>query len=144
MESFPQRLHHELPTWVDPGGAVFHIRIRAGQDNPVQLTDKELAPKLLASVVEYARRQIWWPSLFLVMPDHIHSLLSFGATRRMSRVVGDWKKWHQLKHAVKWQENFDHRLRRDESLEQKELYIRRNPVVKGLCSICRRVALGAR
>ena len=25
-------------------------------------------------------------------------------------------------------------LRRDESLEQKALYIRRNPVVKGLCS----------
>ena len=53
----------------------------------------------------------------------------------MSRVVGDWKKWHHLKHGVRWQENFfDHRLRRDESLEQKALYIRRNPVVKGLCS----------
>ena len=101
MESFPQRLHHELPTWVDPEGAVFHIRIRAGQDNPIQLTDKELAPKLLDSAVEYVRRQIWWITLFLIMPDHIHALLSFAVTRTMSRVVGDWKRWHHLKHGIR-------------------------------------------
>ena len=132
---FPQRLHHEVPSWVERSGAVFHIRIRAGQDNPVQLTKKELALELLGSAFEYARRQIWWPTLFLIMPDHIHALLSFNVTRNMSRVIGDWKKWNHLQHAVKWQDNFfDHRLRRDESLEQKALYIRRNPVVNGLCS----------
>lgn len=132
---FPQRLHHEVPSWVDSSGALFHIRIRAARDNLGHLTNEELAPKLLASAVEYARRSIWWPALFLIMPDHIHALLSFGVTRRMGRVVGDWKKWNHIKHAVKWQENFfDHRLRRDESLEEKALYIRRNPVVKGLCT----------
>ena len=135
MKSFPQRLQHEVPSWVDRSGAVFHIRIRAALDAGVELTDENLAPELLASVIEYTSRHVWWPTLFLIMPDHIHTLLSFGATRRMSRVVGDWKKWHQLKHGVVFQENFfDHRLRRDESLEQKALYIRRNPVVKGLCS----------
>ena len=135
MESFLQRLHHEIPTWVDPEAAVFHIRIRAALDAAPDLTSEELAPKFLDSAVEYARRQIWWPVLFLIMPDHIHALLSFGATRRMSSVVGDWKRWHHLKHGIRWQENFfDHRLRRDEWLEQKALYIRRNPVVNGLCS----------
>ena len=135
MESFPQRLHHEIPTWVDPEGAVFHIRIRAGQDSASQLTSKDMAPELMSSAIEYARRQIWWPTLFLIMPDHIHALLSFNVTRKMSRVIGDWKKWHHVRHGVQWQENFfDHRLRRDESLEEKALYIRRNPVVKGLCS----------
>jgi putative transposase len=135
MESFPQRLHHELPTWVNPEGTVFHVRIRAAPENLEDLTNENLAPKLLASAIEYAKRQVWWPALFLIMPDHIHGLLSFATTRRMSRVVGDWKKWHHVRHGVHWQENFfDHRLRRDESLEQKALYIRRNPVVKGLCS----------
>ena len=53
----------------------------------------------------------------------------------MSRVVGDWKKWNTQQHGVLWQENFfDHRLRREESIEEKAVYIRRNPVVKGLCS----------
>ena len=135
MESFPQRLHHELPTWVNPDGAVFHVRIRTARENLEDLTNENLAPKLLASAIEYARRQIWWPTLFLIMPDHIHALLSFNMGCKISRVIGDWKKWHNVHHAVKWQENFfDHRLRRDESLEEKALYIRRNPVVKGLCS----------
>jgi REP element-mobilizing transposase RayT len=132
---FPKRLRHELPVWVDPSGAVFHIRIRAAANNPVPLSEDQLALQLLTSVMEYARRRIWWPNLFLIMPDHIHALLSFNPKHRMSRVIGDWKKWNREKHGVLWQENFfDHRLRRDESLEEKAVYIRRNPVVKGLCS----------
>src|SRR5689334_12903067 len=106
MEPFPQRLHHELPTWVDPEGAVFHIRIRAAPDNLRDLTDEDLAPKLLTSALEYARRHIWWPTLFLIMPDHIHALLAFNVTRKMSRVIGDWKRWHHIQHGVTWQENF--------------------------------------
>jgi len=135
VELYPRRLHHELPSWVNPSGAIFHIRIRTAKENPRLLTDQSLAPKLLDSVLEYLRRQIWWPSLFLIMPDHVHALLSFSATRRMTRVVGDWKKWNHQNHGVFWQENFfDHRLRREESLEEKAAYIRKNPVAKGLCS----------
>lgn len=135
MQKFPKRLHHELPLWVDASGAVFHIRIRVATTNPVPLNDESLAPKLLDSAVEYARREVWWPNLFLIMPDHIHALLSFNPTRRMSRVIGDWKKWNHVNHGVVWQENFfDHRSRKDEFLREKETYIRRNPVVKGLCN----------
>ncbi len=132
---YPTRLHHELPSWVDSSGAIFHIRIRTAKENPVPMTDQSLAPKLLDSVLEYVRRQIWWPSLFLIMPDHIHALLSFNPARRMSRVVGDWKKWNHQENGVLWQDNFfDHRLRRDASLEENATYIRRNPVVKEFCS----------
>lgn len=49
--------------------------------------------------------------------------------------MGDWKKWNVQSLGVVWQENFfDHRLRRDESVEEKGVYIRRNPVAKGLTS----------
>jgi len=55
----------------------------------------------------------------------------------MSRVIGDWKRFHARNNAVKWQEGyFDHRLRDDERGEQpsaKMNYIRNNPVVAGLC-----------
>lgn len=132
---FPKTLHHQLPTWVDASGAVFRIRIRVAENNPIPLTNEIIASKLLDSVFEYARGKIWWPSLFLLMPDHIHALLSFNATRKMSRIVGDWKRWNQRKQGIIWQNNFfDHGLRRDESLEEKATYIRRNPVIKGLCS----------
>ena len=132
---FPRALHHQLPTWVDPCGAVFHIRIRVAIINSIPLSNEELAPKLLISVQEYAREKIWWPSIFLLMPDHIYALLSFNPARKMSRIVGDWKKWNHEKHRVIWQDNFfDHRIRRDESLQEKAIYIRRNPVVKGCCT----------
>jgi REP element-mobilizing transposase RayT len=135
MKEFPRRLYHELPLWLDPSGAIFHIRIRAPTNNTVLLTNDTLAPKLLQSAIEYARREIWWPNLFLVMPDHIHALLAFNPTRSMSHVIGDWKKWNHMNHGIVWQDNFfDHRIRKDESLEEKGTYIRRNPVVKGLCN----------
>jgi REP element-mobilizing transposase RayT len=134
MNQFPRRLHHELPSWLDPAGAVFHIRIRAAANNRIPLDEGKLATNLFDSAIEYARRQTWWPALFLIMPDHIHALLSFNPVRSMNRVIGDWKIWTHQNYGVMWQSNFfDHRLRRNESLEEKGTYIRRNPVVKGLC-----------
>ena len=71
------------------------------------------------------------------MPDHLHALLSFARDQSMSRVIGDWKRFHARTNGVTWQEGyFDHRLRSDESGEQlsaKMNYMRRNPVAAGLC-----------
>ncbi len=53
----------------------------------------------------------------------------------MSEVIGMWKKYHHRKNCIKWQDNyFDHRIRNDKELSEKSIYIRQNPVVKGLCS----------
>ena len=53
----------------------------------------------------------------------------------MGQVVGDWKRWHETRSGVLWQDNFfDHRLRNAEALETKASYIRRNPVACNLCS----------
>jgi hypothetical protein len=133
MRDFPGRLHHDVPSWV-PESSCFHIRVRCERENPTPLTHPELGVKLLTSVHVYTERGRWWPYLFLLMPDHWHALLYFPAYESMSAVVGDWKRFHCLRHRVVWQENyFDHRLRRTESIEEKAAYIRNNPVVKGLC-----------
>ena len=66
-----RRLHHDVPSWVDRSGAVFHIRIRVAAMNSISLTEPSLAPELLSSVVEYSRRKVWWPVVFLLMPDHV-------------------------------------------------------------------------
>jgi putative transposase len=72
------------------------------------------------------------------MPDHIHAILSFARDQPMSQIIGDWKHFHRHANKVGWQEGFfDHRLRDDErgeQLEAKLTYIRRNPVVAGLCA----------
>ena len=69
------------------------------------------------------------------MPDHLHALLAFAPGKEMSRVIGEWKRYHGLKQSVCWQEGyFDHRLRNENQLDLKYQYILNNPVAKGLCA----------
>jgi putative transposase len=130
-----RRLHHTIPPWVAVG-AVFHIRIRV--DGEWARTQSLIAPParghtLLDSVAHYHRERTWYCHLLLLMPDHIHALLSLPADRTMSRVVGDWKKWHARRSEVRWQNNyFDHRIRNEAEFQLKAAYIRNNPVAKGL------------
>src|SRR5437899_1377367 len=75
---FPQRLHHKVPHWVEPG-AFFHVRValdREKAQNP--LTSPLLAKAILDSAKLYEAKMRWHITLFLLMPDHLHALLSFG------------------------------------------------------------------
>ncbi len=128
---FGGKLHHAIPDWIESSEAIFHIRIRAVSS---LTAEAGTARDLLDSVVFYRDQGIWLPGLFLLMPDHLHALLHFHPERSMSRVVGDWKKWHKTNTGITWQDGyFDHRLRNDENYEKKAHYIRNNPVAAGLC-----------
>jgi putative transposase len=134
---FPSKLHHEVPSWVETG-ALFHIRI--GLNRQIEqrfLTDVPLARALLDSAKFYETKARWNIMLFLLMPDHLHALLSFENDESMSSVVGDWKRFQSNRHGIVWQEGyFDHRLRDDERGEQLSIkmdYIRQNPAATGLC-----------
>jgi len=135
---FPQRLHHRVPHWVEPG-ALFHIRIRLDRKKAqTALTDPPLAQAILDSAKFYEASMHWHITLFLLMPDHLHALLSFARDQSMSEVIKDRKRFHKRTNHVVWQENyFDHRLRADErgiQLSAKMDYIRQNPVAAGLCA----------
>ena len=135
---FPERLHHRVPHWVEPG-AVFHIRIRLEREKEQRaLTDPALAKAILDSAKFYEARMRWHITLFLLMPDHWHAVLSFARDESMSEVIRAWKRFHTRSNGVRWQEGyFDHRLRADERGTQfsaKMNYIRQNPVAAGLCA----------
>ena len=135
---FPSKLHHEVPHWVETG-ALFHIRIAVDREKEQSpLTAAPLAQALLDSARFYETKQRWYITLFLLMPDHLHALLSFARDASMSNVIGDWKHFQTRTHHIIWQEGyFDHRLRDDERGEQlsaKMNYIRQNPVVAALCT----------
>ena len=67
------------------------------------------------------------------MPDHLHALISFPHDQPMERVMQAWKHYLAQKHDIRWQRDFfDHRIRQDESHEEKANYIRNNPVRGGL------------
>jgi REP-associated tyrosine transposase len=134
---FPARLYHRVPHWVEPG-AVFHIRIRLDREKEQwALTDPSLAPPILDSARFYEAKMWWHITLFLLMPDHVHTVLSFARDESMSEVIRDWKRFHKRTNHVTWQEGyFDHRLRLDErgtQLSAKLDYIRDNPVTAGSC-----------
>ena len=135
---FPSKLHHEVPHWVETG-ALFHIRIALDRKNEQRpLTATLLGLSLLDSAQFYETKERWHNTLFLLMPDHIHAILSFPDDQAISSVIGDWKHFQTRQHDIAWQEGFfDHRLRDDErgeQLSEKINYIRQNPVVAGLCA----------
>ncbi len=131
---YPGKLYHGIPPWVEPG-TVFHIRIRVSDPKAVCLTESRLAEKLMKSVRMYEEKVLWFNHLFLLMPDHIHAVLSFSRQKPMSQTIGEWKKFHSRINGVIWQDNyFDHRIRHADELMEKTAYIRKNPVAKGLCA----------
>jgi len=131
-----RRLHHTIPPWV-AGGAVFHVRLRADEEwarAKSLIAPPTRARRLLESATHYHRQHTWHCHLFLLMPDHVHALLSFPPNQPMSRVIGAWKAWHARASEVVWQDNyFDHRIRNDAEFDLKAGYIRHNPVAKELC-----------
>lgn len=88
---------------------------------------------LIAAARFYSDRKEWFPSLFLLMPDHVHMIVSFGREHRIEAMVSAWKRYVSAKHGIIWQQGFfEHRLRQHESAQEKFEYIRQNPVRAGL------------
>ncbi len=133
MFRYPDRLAHQTPGWVE-SGATYHIRISVERNYPLCLTDPKIGDALLHSVRYYHKCGRWNCRLLLLMPDHLHALLTFPYDKAMGTVVAAWKGY-QAKHlGIRWQGNyFDHRIRGRGELDEKAAYIRLNPVRRNLC-----------
>ena len=130
-EPFRIHLDHETPFWI-PHDATFFITICTEPRGLNQLCLEKAGTEALKAIRHYHEKQMWFCHLALLMPDHIHLILSFPDIPSFSSVIGDWKRWLTMRQKIRWQENFfDHRLRRDESLGQKADYILHNPVRAG-------------
>ena len=128
--TFPKRkrLPHDIPSWVEPG-TVYFLTICTEPRGVNQLCHPSTATKLWQSVLVRIDMKQWWPRLFLLMPDHVHALVSFHPGVGMRRLLSAWKRFTAHSYGIRWQRDFfDHRLRDDESFEEKAYYIRENPV----------------
>jgi REP element-mobilizing transposase RayT len=134
MGRAPERrpLPHDVPPWADYG-AVFFVTVCAVPRGRNHLCQKAVATGLWESVRHRQGAGQWWVHLFLVMPDHVHALLTFDPDFDLQPTVVAWKRYTSRQLGIPWQRDFlDHRLRGDESFEQKVDYIRHNPVRAGL------------
>lgn len=93
------------------------------------LTQPEIATKLLESVERLHDDRKWWCDLCLLMPDHLHMLVSFPREVSMSTQIAAYKSYQARKLPIQWQDSFfDHRIRSAQEFEEKAAYIRQNPV----------------
>ena len=127
-----QKLPHEIPQWVENGAKHF-ITVCTKPRGQNQLCNPELS-KLLQESLKYRQdRGDLWVHLMLLMPDHLHGIITFSHSVGMQKSISDWKRYISNAGKIKWQRDFfDHRLRQDESYVEKAHYIRLNPVRAGL------------
>jgi putative transposase len=127
-----KRLPHDAPFSL-PDTEIWFVTICCRERGRNQLTREPMAAQLLGSAAFYHERGRWFIHLFLLMPDHLHALVSFDSRESLRGVVCAWKRYQATHHGIIWQRDFfDHRLRRDESFYEKAAYIRMNPVRAGL------------
>ena len=129
-----KHLPHEIPLWVDPHKEVYFITINCQERTRNQLALPDVAERLFETVRRRQEKFLWWPYVFMLMPDHLHALLSFPPSDKPIRsIVSKWKEWTAKETGIRWQlDFFEHRLRHDESRRQKADYILENPVRKKL------------
>jgi len=129
-------LPHEIPLWIDHTNELYFLTVCCEQRGKNQLAVEAVAVPLLETVAYRNERSIWFARLVLLMPDHVHFLVSFPDNgRRMQTTVSKWKEWTAKKLKIRLQRDFfEHRLRRDESAQEKADYILFNPVRAGLVS----------
>ncbi|MCF7889551.1 MAG: hypothetical protein K9L78_05470 [Victivallales bacterium] len=130
----PQRkyLPHKVPSWVSLD-SVYFITICTQPKGVNQLCRSEIFFAIKDSILYYQNIRKWCVHYFLLMPDHMHALISFSWSPDINNIISDWKRFTALKSSIVWQRDFfDHRLRKDESYFRKENYISMNPVRAGL------------
>jgi putative transposase len=125
---------HVPPDWVS-NEATFFITINCARRGGDPLTRHDLPASLFSCVSHYHENKRWWPEMLLLMPDHLHALISFSwdPKQGMNAVVRSWKRYTARAFGIGWQRDFfDHRIRNDEDHLAKWRYIRDNPVRAGL------------
>jgi putative transposase len=110
-------------------GATYFITICCREKGRNSLCHKNVSQEIFKTAAIYDAQQLWYLELMLLMPDHLHALISIDGDASLSSTVGNFKRATAKFASIEWQRNFfDHRLRHDESFEDKAAYIRNNPV----------------
>ncbi|MES2983035.1 MAG: hypothetical protein V4727_12035 [Verrucomicrobiota bacterium] len=124
---------HRPPPWV-PENATFFITINCQSRYENKLTLSQISDGILNAFRFYQDHGKWHVSLALLMPDHLHALLSFNNElgSGMRNLIRNWKRYTAKAYAIDWQRDyFDHRIRSENDMADKWNYIRENPVRAG-------------
>jgi putative transposase len=115
--SVRKQLPHEVPLWVDPSKEDYFITVCCEKRGGNLLAHPKVGHALLETIKHRQALGIWYAHLALVMPDHVHLILTFPEIgKRVQTTMSKWKEWTAKTLKIGWQRDFfEHRLRQDES-----------------------------
>ncbi|WP_269539310.1 REP-associated tyrosine transposase [Cerasicoccus fimbriatus] len=124
-----KKLDHASPDWVAED-SIYFITINTDPPGRNQLANPDTATAVFEAAKFYHQGNRWYVHLLLLMPDHLHALLTFNHRDfKSSRLIQAWKSYLAKNQAIIWQDRFfDHRIRSDEEYVLKADYIRKNPL----------------
>jgi putative transposase len=132
MQPKRKKLPHGIPSWVE-NGADYFITICTQPRGQNQLANSSAFETIGSSLKFRQDRGELWVNLLVLMPDHLHAIMSFSPDIGIQKTITDWKRYICVRTGIQWQRDFfDHRFRKDESYVEKAHYIRMNPVRAGL------------
>jgi putative transposase len=128
----PKPMDHSPPDWLRAEPDYF-ITVCANPRGANHFCHESPGFAILESIQHRNQIQVWFCHVAVLMPDHIHLMISFADLPSFADVMGSWKHYLSRRHGIAWQENFfDHRIRKEESFGEKVDYILQNPVRAGL------------
>jgi hypothetical protein len=127
-----KKLPPQIPQWVAES-SWFFITIKCVPAGKNQLCRVGTGSAVLAAIKHTHDKLVWHCRLGLLMPDHLHAIMSLPREPGMKTVIKNWKKYVAGRQGLDWQRDFfDHRVRNHHELEEKTSCILMNPVRKGL------------
>lgn len=126
-DEYEKRFPGRIQTWLDAGYGSCAL-----SQSPVQ--------ELVAGALRFFDRQRYQLGHFVLMPNHVHVLVTPTANFALSAILHSWKSYTANKvnelvgrTGTFWMdENFDHIVRSTDQLRHFERYIGENPVKAGL------------
>jgi putative transposase len=77
----------------------------------------------------YETLEKWHLRLLLLMPDHLHLIVTPCLGHSLSPLIADWKRYLRRTYRIKFQRGFfDHRIRDTKNFNAQCQYVRENPV----------------
>ena len=137
---YPKRKRPRLPMGAYQTSGTWYFVTVCCQDKKSLFRSARRKNLVEQALVETAERQHVELASYVIMPNHVHFICSAGV-RGLIGFVRDFKVRtttvfrQNLKLGSPWQARFfDHKIRSDESLDQKCQYVRMNPVRRELVS----------
>src|SRR5438045_2042117 len=82
-----KRLAHDVPLWVDPNNARYFVTICCEKRGKNQLAIPDPGYPVLKTIIYRHTRGIWYAHLALLMPDHVHLIVSFPQTEKRTQTI---------------------------------------------------------